>query len=176
VRRIRGRSAASALISAALAAALVGAPLSGFAAPTTAPISAKQAEAAAADRKLQDLDAQLELRQTDLQAVTEALASTRRDMAAAQARLADAQARLDESEAVLNARADAMYRGGPSDFLGVLVGTTDFEDFVTRIDMLNRITTSDADLIAQISADRDSVAQANVALVNREAEEVALRS
>jgi cell wall-associated NlpC family hydrolase len=176
VRRIRGRSAASVLISAAIVAVFVCAPLAASAAPTTARIRALQAQAATADTKLQDLDAQLELKQTDLQAFDDALANTRSEEASTEARLADVQARLDASEAVLDARADAIYRGGASDFLSVLVGTTDFEDFVTRVELLNRITASDTDLIAQISADRDGVAQAKTSLLNREAEEVALRA
>ena len=152
------------------------APLSAAAAPTTAKIRAKQAEAAAADSKLQDLNDDLELKQTNLQAVQDILTATRDDIAANEADLADAETRLADSQAVLGARADAMYRGGNSQFLSVLLGTTDFDDFVSRLDLLNLITTSDEELIARVSADRDGVAQARVALLNRESEEVALRA
>jgi cell wall-associated NlpC family hydrolase len=160
----------------ALLAALIVAPTSAIAAPTNAKIRAKQAEAAAADQKLQDLSDELELKRTDLQAVDDALNGTRDQITVTEGELAAAQAKLDESQAVLEARADAMYRAGQTDFLTVLLGTTDFEDFVTRLDLLNRITTADAELITQVSTDRDRVEQARTALVNRESEEVALRT
>lgn len=176
MRHFLGRSAVSAFTAAVLAVALACAPLTAFAAPSNAAIRAKKAEAAVANRKLEDLSAELELKQTDLQAVTETLNGTRADIAATEARLAAAQARLDESQAVLESRADAIYRSGSTDFVTVLLGTTDFEDFVTRLDLLNRITSSDADLIMQVSADRDRVEQARTSLLNRESEEIALRS
>ena len=176
MHRTFGRSATSAFVSATLAVALVCVPLSAIAAPSTAKIRAEKAEAAAADTKLQDLNADLELKQTDLQSVTDVLTATRADIAANEAELAQAEARLADSQAVLGARADAIYRGGNAEFLNVLLGTTDFDDFVSRLDLLNLITTSDAELVARVTVDRDSVAQVRSALLNREVEEVALRA
>ena len=171
-----GRSAVFALSVVVLVAALITLPSSALGAPSNAKIRAKQAEAAAADKKLQDLSDDLELKQTDLQAVDDALNGTRGQISITEDQLAAAQTRLDESQAILASRVDAIYRGGETDFLTVLLGTTDFEDFVTRLDLLNRITTSDAELIAQVSTDRDRVAEARSALLNRESEEVALRA
>jgi cell wall-associated NlpC family hydrolase len=175
VRRILGRPAVSILSATVLLVVLVVGPLRASGAPSTAKIRAMRAEAAAADSTLQDLNAELELKQTDLEAVADALAGTRVEISDTEALLAEAQARLDESQALLESRADAIYRAGASDFLTVLLGTTDFDDFVTRLDLLNRITTADADLITQITGDRDRVSQARSALLNRESEEVALR-
>jgi len=176
VRRLFGLRAPSMLMACVLVAALFVAPLGAYAAASNAAIRAKKAEAAAADTKLQDLNDELELKQTDLQAVTDALSGTRADIQAAEARLADAETRLNASQALLEGRADAMYRGGSSEFLNVLLGTTSFDDFMTRLDYLDLITTSDADLIAQVKVDRDRVAQERASLVNRESEEVALRA
>jgi cell wall-associated NlpC family hydrolase len=176
VRPILGRSAAATVSVIIALAVFFGGPATAVGAPSTAAIRAKQTQAAAADAKLQDLSADLELKQTDLQAVKDALAGTRAEISATEARLADAQAKLDESQAILASRADAIYRSGSTDFLTVLLGTTDFEDFVTRLDLLNRITSADADLIVQVSSDRDRVAQARAALLNRESEQIALRA
>lgn len=180
VRRILGHPAVFILSAAALVAVLViaplGAPVAALGAPSNAQIRAKQSEAAAANSKLQDLNDELELKQTDLQAVEEALSGTRAEIQATEERLAAAQTQLDQSQATLGDRADAMYRGGSADFLTVLLGTTDFDDFVSRLDLLNRITTADTDLIVQVSVARDSVSEARSALMNRETEEVALRN
>ena len=154
---------------------LAVAPVAALAAPTNAKIRAKQDEAKAADNKLQDLNADLELKQTDLQDVTTALQDTRDQIVVTEQRLARAQAAFEESEVRLANRADAIYRSGSVDMLEVLLGTSSFDDFVTRLDLLNLITSSDADLVAQVEADRNNVAQTKAALQNREGEEVALR-
>lgn len=175
MRRIVGHRA-TAFICAALAASLIAWPSAALCAPTNANIRAKRADAAAADKKLQDLSDDLELKQTDLEAVNEALAGTRDQIAVTEGRLVAAQARLEESQQRLSERAQAIYRTGSADIVAVLLGTTDFQDFVTRLDMLDRIQTSDSDLVTLVSADRDRVAQARTSLLNRESEEVALRS
>ena len=151
------------------------APVAALGAPTNAKIRARQNEAKSADSKLQDLNADLELKQTNLQDVTTALQDTRDQIVVTEQRLTQAQAAFDESQAKLANRVDAIYRGGSVDMLEVLLGTSSFDDFVTRLDLLNLITSSDADLVAQVEADRNNVAQTKAALQNREAEEVALR-
>jgi len=163
-------------MACALALCLLAAPALAFAAPTNATIRAKQADAAAAESKLQDLNDDLELKRTDLEAVNAALQATRDQIGVTEAELQQAQTAFEESEARLADRADVMYRSGSVDLLAVLLGTSSFEDFVTRLDLLNRITTSDAELVAQVEANRNRVADARTSLQNRESEEVALRS
>jgi cell wall-associated NlpC family hydrolase len=57
----------------------------------------------------------------------------------------------------------------------VLIGTTSFDDFLTRLELLNRISTSDASLVQEVSGYRDTVAASETTLQNREAEQIALR-
>ena len=155
---------------------LAAIPAVALAAPTNARIKAKQAEAARAESKLQDLNDDLELKQTDLEAVKLTLRATRGEITVTEERLTAAQSAFEVSEARLADRADVIYRSGSVDLLAVLLGTTSFEDFVTRLDLLNRITTSDAELVAQVEADRNKVAETKASLENRESEEVALRT
>jgi cell wall-associated NlpC family hydrolase len=176
VRRITGHPATSSWIPCALAVCLLAAPAAALAAPSNAKIRATQAQAAKAETELQDLNDDLELKQTDLEDVTIALQTTRGDIGVTEERLAKAQAGFELSEARLADRADVIYRSGSVDLLAVLLGTSSFADFVTRLDLLNRITTSDAELVAQVEADRNQVAETKSSLENREAEEVELRS
>lgn len=164
----------AALLLAALLTPSV--PVPAAAAVSNAKIRAKQAEAEKANQKLLDLNDDLELKQTDLQDIEEALNATRADIVDTEARLAQAEATLRESEDRLAMRVETIYRNGEITIMDVLVGVTDFTDFVSRLDMLNRIETSDAELVEQVSADRDRVAEARTALVNRETEQVALRA
>jgi len=176
VRRILGRPAAMAFLVALVVASLAISPAPAFAAVSNAKIRAKQAEAAKANSKLLDLNDELELKQTDLQAIEDALNATRADIVETEARLAQAEATLKESEDRLALRAETIYRNGQMTILDVMIGVADFNDFVSRLDMMSRIETADAELVEQVTADRDRVVQARTSLVNRETEQVALRS
>lgn len=145
------------------------------AAPTTPHIQAKRAEAAAASKALADLGDAFEMKVEEYNAVTEALGTTRADIVATRADLEAASARLAEAQDRLAQRARAIYTGGAVDMLAVLIGTSSFDDFLTRLELLNRISASDADLVHEISGYRDAVAASEAALENREAEQIALR-
>lgn len=175
MRRIVGRPAVSAFIACFLAACLSLAPVMALAAPTNAKIRAKQKLAREADVKLQDLGDDLELKRTDLEDVTAALQTTREQIDVTSRQLTAAQAAFVDSTEQLASRADSIYRSGSVDAVEVLFGTSSFEDFVTRLDLLNRITMSDSELVARVESDRNRVAQTKTSLQNREAEEVALR-
>lgn len=151
-------------------------PVVSAAAPTNARIRQKQSEAEEAYRRLQDLADDLELRKTELESIEEALNGTREELSEATDRLAQEETRLAESEGILAERVSSIYRNGTVDMVAVLLGTTDFQDFVTRIELLNRISTSDAELVEQVEHARDAVEQTRISLVNRETEEAALRA
>jgi cell wall-associated NlpC family hydrolase len=147
-----------------------------FAAPTNARIEAKKAEAAAARAALEDLGAQFEMKVEEYNAVTEALERTRADIDRTRAELATAESRLADAQDRLSQRARAIYTGGGEiGMMEVLLGTSTFDDFLTRVDLLNRISASDAALVSEVTTYRDTVAASEVALENREAEQVALR-
>ncbi|MDO8963777.1 MAG: NlpC/P60 family protein [Coriobacteriia bacterium] len=173
--RHSGRPVGIPLIVCALAVCLV-APVSAFAVPSTPQIRAKRADAAAAAKQLADLDDELEVTREDYAVVSEALQSTRERIVATEEQLAEAEARLAESQEVLAQRVRAIYRGGSVDMIEVLLGTSSFDDFLTRLDILNRITGSDTDLVADMAGDRTRVAAARASLENRESEQTALRA
>jgi cell wall-associated NlpC family hydrolase len=117
----------------------------------------------------------LEMKVEDYNAVTEALDKTREDIQVTRGRLADTETRLGAAEDVLAARAQGIYRGGGVDMVQVLLGTSSFEDFVARIELLDAISRQDADLVSEVKDARQKVADSESALENRETEQVALR-
>jgi cell wall-associated NlpC family hydrolase len=174
VQRFRGTFLASLLVvSLAVAASL--APADAFAAPTSPAIQAKQAEAAAAQDKLQSMSDDLETKIEDYNAVTEALDKTRQDIQTTRDQLTATEKRLSDAEDVLAVRAEGMYKGGGVDMVQVLLGTDSFEDFVARIELLDAISRQDAQLVADVKDARQKVASQESALENRETEQVALR-
>lgn len=70
-------------------------------------------------------------------------------------RLKKEQKKLEAAEALLNARVDTMYRNGDdAELIGVLLGATTFEDFITRADLVSKIGEKDAALVLDLKETR----------------------
>jgi len=176
VRRIAGIPARSLTVTLATVVVCASLAVPVQAAATTAQIQAKKSEAAAAAKTLADLNDDFEGKVEAYNAVTEALDATREDIDLNRDELERATKRLADAQDRLAVRAQAIYVGGEVDLLAVLVGTSSFDDFLTRLEMLNRISASDASLVDEVAGYRDRVLAAEKALETREAEQIALRA
>jgi cell wall-associated NlpC family hydrolase len=154
---------------------LFSAPSLAVAAPSTPEIEAKKEEAAAAEAQLDELQAQLELRSEEYLALDEELQQTRADLEVSQRELEKADASLVEANNILERRAAGIYRNGGVGMLEVLLDTSSFEDFITRMEFLRRVNVSDAALVVTVKDARERVSQAKQAVERREAELVTLR-
>jgi len=142
---------------------------------TTPEIQAKQAEVAAAQAQLDELQAQLELRSEEYAVATEDLEATRGEITATQAELDIADKNLKAGVDQLQGRAVGIYRTGNVGIIEVLLGTSSFQDFLTRMDLLARVSRGDAALVASVKEAREKVRQTKEALTRREADQVVLR-
>ena len=120
---------------------------------------------------------ELEIEAEEYDAITEALGQTRARIAETRVRLEAADRELASGEAQLDRRAADIYRGGGDlGFLDVLLGTTSFEDLLTRLEWLVRVNRGDADLVARVRVARAAVEEAELSLEARESEQVVLRA
>lgn len=165
-----------ALLSCAIAASLMMTGLPAVANPTNAAIEQKRDEAVAAQAKLTQMSDALEIQIEEYNAISEALDATREDIRKTRSDLEAASSDLLVAQQKLAQRAANIYKDGKTGFVEILLGTTSFEDFVSRIDLLTRINRSDADLVARVKETKARVESIEAALVMREAEQVALRS
>lgn len=108
----------------------------------------------------QDLDTTRE-RLGDLKrqrAITEgAISRSAAELRQALAELAKTEAQLDAQVSVLKKRLRAMYVRGVGDYLELVLSSTDFTDFVTRFDLLERIVQQDIKLFQEVKAEKDRV-------------------
>lgn len=139
-------------------------------------IRSKKAQVTAAQTKLSDLSDDFEMKVEEYNSISDALDQTTLKLDQTQQVLKETEARLSASQDVLAMRADTMYRGGGLDVVQVFVGATSFEDFVSRVDLLSLISSSDAELVASVRADRQRVREVQSSLENRRREQIALRS
>ncbi len=120
-------------------------------------LASKSEQAAEVSREIASLDQQLEVAteafnraQVDLDTITSNVDQTQR-------RLELIKQSLRDRRSLLDARAVAMYKNGPTSLLDVLLDTNGFADFLQRADYVYRVTQSDIDLVQSIKRTRDSV-------------------
>jgi cell wall-associated NlpC family hydrolase len=138
-------------------------------------IAATRKNATDASAKLDDLAADLELRNEEFLQIEDSLANTRAQISSVERELAAALADQDAAQAQLERRVSTIYREGPLGFLDVLVGATDYHDLVTRLDLMRFIGRSDASVVIRVTDARDRIEKAQSALETRQLEQLALR-
>ena len=90
--------------------------------------------------RLTELAGSLETAYEDLNQVNKDLADTQNEISALEQKLDETEQRLDEAKAALGATAKEMYcTGGESSFLSVLLGSTNFEAFVSNAFLLDKV-------------------------------------
>lgn len=144
--------------------------------PTNAEIERKRAEATAAQAELDTMADELEVQVEEYNAISEALEKTRDEIRTTRAQLVIATRELGDANAQLADRAATIYKGGSQDLLDVLLGTSSFEDFISRFDLLMRINRSDAQMVVQVKQAKTEVESIELSLESRETEQVTLRS
>jgi peptidoglycan DL-endopeptidase CwlO len=176
VRSTAATRAVRAGVATFLSISLVsGAISSAFAVPSTPEIQAKRQEVDAARAQMEDLADRAELRREELLQVSDALDQTREEIADTRDELARVRGDQADAEQALAERAAGIYRSGGVQLLEVLLGTSSFTDFLTRMDWLRRVNRSDATLVMNVKDAVAAVAATERTLERREAEQVALR-
>ena len=82
--------------------------------------------------------------------------------------VAKAEADLAERTVILSKRIRDIYKNGQISYLDVLLGATDFSDFITRVDILQRVLQQDVALIARIKAEKALVLEKTASLNGNE--------
>jgi murein DD-endopeptidase MepM/ murein hydrolase activator NlpD len=114
----------------------------------------KQAEADEIVRQLDALQTELDRIARDLEDATAAQNTAYQQMQDAKAREDAAIARTVELQQQLGERAVETYRNGNPTYLDVLFGASSFSEFLTSLDMINRLNARDAQLTQDSKAAR----------------------
>jgi cell wall-associated NlpC family hydrolase len=134
------------------------------AAASAGPISAKKAKLAAVQARLSKVYREADIAverydqaTTSLKQVDSRIARNRRQLKLAEYQLGLADARLTE-------RARQVYKAGDTTLLDVIFASRTFNDLLTQLDMMRRMSDSDAAMVQQAAAYRQEVADKRVAL------------
>lgn len=162
-------------VALAVACSLVSTVSAAHAAPSTPEIEQKQAEADAANAELERMRGDLEVQVEEYNAITEAVAATREEIRIADEELDEARRQLAAAQAALGERAANIYRSGGTSAIEFLLGVQSFEDLIVRFDLMRRISSADAQAVADVKDAKARVEARAEALEQRQAEQLALQ-
>lgn len=109
--------------------------------------------------KLQNIQMEMDSALTEYNSIMAKLAATEKQLAANAEILAKVEKSLEARSKVLNKRMRDIYENGQVNYIDVLFGAADFMDFSTRMEFLKRVVNQDMNLVLQVKAERDLVAQ-----------------
>ena len=137
------RCAAAIVLSAALVAGGALAPAAAFA-DTESDLAAARAQLESIGQRVTELDAQLE-------SATETLTQTDYQISELETQVADKQAELDQAQQVLSDRLSPDYKGGGSGLLQVLMGASSFDEIVSQLFYVNKVTDAETEAIDTVA-------------------------
>ena len=133
----------------------------------------QQGKAAQAQNKVDSVSEQLRQIQVDLDtaegeynAIQTKLSLTEQQIAINTEVLAKAEKDLAERSLILSKRMRDIYENGQVGYLDVLLGSSDFTDFTSRMDILKRVANRDVELVLKVKAERELVLQKRTELEN----------
>jgi peptidoglycan DL-endopeptidase CwlO len=142
--------------------------------PTTATIADAQAQASAAQLKLAEMRTSLASGLSAYNSAARDLATTRAEIAQNSKRLAEVKASLKSGQNSLDTQASFLYRTDGTGYVDVLLGSVSFEEFASRLSVLQQIASKDAGLVEALKRGRIEAQQLGQTLADRESRQRSL--
>lgn len=119
----------------------------------------KSSEQKAVVQKMDNIESNIQNLDSEITTLQGKISGAERSVSTSKNELALAEKRIQLKSEVLNARLRAMYKMGHIGYLDVLLGSTDFGDMMTRVDMLQKIYSQDTTLLKDMQKQRNQIAE-----------------
>jgi cell wall-associated NlpC family hydrolase len=133
------------------------------------PSAAKRAEAQQVLEQIHQLDLQVEQAIEEYNAAKIELDAIHKEQADNQRHLALAKASFRKAQRSLQGRLLALYTGGETSTLEILLGATSLSDFLSRTDTVSRVSKQDLRIVREIQAAKDEMRLREAALKKAQA-------
>ncbi|MBV4418978.1 C40 family peptidase [Clostridium tyrobutyricum] len=137
----------------------------------------------AVNQQKQDLQIKVEKLDDQISQVMNQISQNKKDIENISSNISANKQKLKESEdslntqkQLLNDRMRAMYINGNSSYLGVILNSTDVNDFISRVETVKKIVSSDKQTIADLKAKQTQLAQEKQTLSNQSGKLLALKT
>jgi murein DD-endopeptidase MepM/ murein hydrolase activator NlpD len=108
--------------------------------------------------------------ETDIASISGQITTTEGVLGTTMLELIEAETNISEKKEVLSKRIRVMYKTGHVGYLEVMLGSFDFEDMLSRVDMLQKIYKHDTTLLEDMQKQRNIVAEKKTALEKQKQE------
>ncbi|MDD4834474.1 MAG: peptidoglycan DD-metalloendopeptidase family protein [Lutispora sp.] len=135
----------------------------------------KEKESKNLSKQINELDRNLEIAEKNLEAVENQLSDLEGKIAITQRELDRACESADGQKNLLNKRVRVMYQNGNTGYLAVLLNSSSFGDFISRMDLLRKIINYDVNLLKEMKTYRDTVDEKKQQLENEQHQKEALK-
>lgn len=109
--------------------------------------------------ELAELEEKLNLAQKELEETEAKLKENQTKLVNTIEELKQAEQQVEEQKDDLNVRMRTLYKTGPVDYIEVILASSSFSDFLTRLDLVKRIIESDKNLLMEFKARQEEVAK-----------------
>ncbi len=138
---------------------------------TQAQLQSKEAQAAQIRAQLQELGAQADTTNDKIYELETQLKETEEQIAQITQKITDTKQELEDTQAKLAKRVSASYKAGNTNFIDVLVGASNFDDFVSRMHYAQSIADNDADMIKKCRELKEQLEESEISLSQRKEEQ-----
>ena len=135
----------------------------------------KEKESKNLSKQISELDRNLEIAEKNLEAVENQLSDLEGQIAITQRELDRACESADGQKNMLNKRVRVMYQNGNTGYLAVLLNSSSFGDFISRMDLLKKIINYDVNLLKEMKTYRDTVDEKKQKLENEQQQKEGLK-
>lgn len=120
-------------------------------------LNTNKSEQASIQAEIQEIDNNINSTQKEVDALNDNIDVLEDSIDVLQGEIDQLEDKLVKQQSLLGDRLVCMYEGGDVTYLEVLLGARDFQDFLTRMDMVNSIITQDKTLIQGVQDDKKTL-------------------
>lgn len=110
-------------------------------------------------KRMDSIETNIQSLESEIGSLHDKIQGAERSVETAKTELVLAEKKITLKNSVLNARLRAMYKMGHIGYFDVLLGSSDFGDMMTRIDMLQKIYNQDTTLLKDMQNQRQQIAE-----------------
>lgn len=107
--------------------------------------------------KISSMDKQISSKEADISKLESAISDAETQMDTLKKELKEAEEKAEQQDEDLNARLRNMYKNGSVGFLDVLFDSDDISEFLTNLDMVQKVYSQDKDTLKELKATCDEI-------------------
>ena len=107
--------------------------------------------------QIESLEKQIDSKQADVDKLESAISEAETKLSGLKKELEEAERRVDQQDEDLNARLRNMYKNGSVGFLDVLLESDDISEFLTNLDMVQKVYAQDKDTLKELKTTYDEI-------------------